>query len=115
MITSIALVIAMSASAQEPQPVIYAAGASAPVEFSLRMRDREGGRLTPIFSHYRPDIALEGAARVSCTVTVPQDGGLKPGFTDTIRMTCPMPLTEGQRFEAFELGRPVGVGVVKGR
>lgn len=110
---TLCLLVASPALAQSDQtPRVYAAGSAVPVEFSLQERSRQGGRTTPFFRDYRPDIAFDGGARVTCVVSVPGGGGVEPGTTRQIDLTCPTVVQEGQRFEAFERRRPIGTGVV---
>lgn len=85
----------------------YAAGQRVPIEFHLRKRDREGGRLTPFFTHYRPSIGSDRKA-AKCEFHVPGGGGVAPGETRRIEMICPFPTQMGASIEFFELNRPVG-------
>ncbi|MFN4295352.1 MAG: hypothetical protein ACK4FB_00795 [Brevundimonas sp.] len=90
----------------------YPAGQAATVDFSLQERSPRGGRTTSIYRTYRPNVSFDGGPRVECVVAVPGGGGVAPGTTRRITLTCPVPLREGQTFEAFERDRPVGTGVV---
>lgn len=90
----------------------YASGDLARAEFSLDERTREGGRITPFFTSYRPQLSVGGADRVTCRFVTKEEGGHRPGTTGEIGMTCPIALTEGQMFEAFERERPIGKGVI---
>lgn len=104
---------AAPAVAQEPEtPHRYAPEELIRAEFSLSERTREGGRITPFFTSYRPFVSIEGGARVICRFVVDTQGGHKPGTTGPIGMTCPIAVTEGQRFLAYERQRPIGSGVV---
>lgn len=109
----VALLLGSSvALAQEPQPDRYGVGETVRAEFSLSERSREGGRLTAFFTSYRPDISFEGGEVVTCRFETDAEGGHRPGTTGEIGMTCPVAVSEGQQFEAFERKRPVGSGVV---
>lgn len=94
----------------QPAPDLrsFPAGQRVPVEFELRERDREGGRLTPFFSHYSPSISQNPSKENSCEFHVPGKGGVRPGETRRIEMVCPFATREGASFEFFERGRPVG-------
>ena len=96
--------------AAEP-PQSYAAGQPIPVEFNLQERTREGGRTTPIYGDYRPNVYFDGGSRVECVVAVP-GGGVEPGTTRDITLTCPVAVHEGQGLSAFERDRPIGTGIV---
>lgn len=90
----------------------YAPETTARAEFELDERTRQGGRLTPFFSKYRPSVSVGGGARVQCWFYTEADGGHRPGTTGEIGMSCPVTLVAGQSFEAFERNRPIGRGVV---
>lgn len=114
MILAVSLVtLAAPGFAQEPvDPAAYAPSQAVRAEFTLEQRTREGGRLTPFYTNYRPDISFGGGPRVSCEFSTKQKGGHKPGTTGTIGMTCPVAVTAGQAFTAYENRRPIGTGVV---
>src|SRR3546814_2920717 len=53
--------------AQEPgNPAVYAPGEMARAEFTLDQRTDEGGRLTPFYTHYRPNFAFGGGKPMKC-------------------------------------------------
>ena len=107
------LFLSTSVFAQEPsQPDSYAVEELARAEFSLSERTREGGRSTPFYTSYRPQLSVGGGAETTCRFVVETEGGHKPGTTGEIGMTCPLALTEGQTFIAYERGRPIGNGVI---
>ncbi|GEM_PF-4876950 len=93
----------------------YAPGRPIHAELTLMERSREGGRHTPIFDHYRPTIAFDGAEPVVCEFFTDISGGHKPGTTGPVRLVCPVEASVGQNFTAHELGRKVGSGVVLAR
>lgn len=99
-------------AAPAPEPCDYAAGQRAPLELSLRARDREGGRTTPVFTHYRAALTSDRRSARTCDFRVPGGGGVAPGETRRIEVICQVPIREGETLEFFELGRPVGSGVV---
>lgn len=99
-------------AAPMPEPRNYAAGQRAPIELHLRTRDREGGRTTPIFTHYRPALTSERRTARTCVFHVPGGGGVQPGETRRIDVICQVPVREGETLDFFENGRPVGSGVV---
>lgn len=111
MIGSAFLAVALAAVPPETLHA-YAPGARVPALFALRERDREGGRTTPFFTHYRPNVSVEGGDPVLCVFHVERDGGHRPGETGEIFLVCPIALREGQRFEAFERRRPIGTGTI---
>jgi elongation factor Tu len=73
----------------------------------------EGGRHTPIFSGYRPQLFLR-TTDVTGTVMLPEGVEMAlpgDGVTMTVELP-PVPVDEGQRFAIREGGRTVGSGVV---
>lgn len=105
------LVALLSAADPQPEAPIYAAGQRVPIEFSLRVRDREGGRTTPLYTNYRPWISADRQSD-RCEFHVPGGGGVRPGETRQIEMVCPFATRAGDSIEFFEVGRPIGRGVV---
>ncbi len=93
----------------------YEPGELAAAEFSLDQRTREGGRLTPFFSKYRADVTVDGGKQVNCQFHTKAERGHLPGTTGEIGLICPVPLAEGQVFEAYERRRLIGRGVVLAR
>lgn len=106
------LITGISAAQAATDRTVYSAGQNIRAEFSLSERTSEGGRLTPFFTSYRPNVSFENGPTIVCRFVVNTEGGHKPGTTGEIGMTCPLPVTEGQRFMAFERKRPIGGGVV---
>lgn len=105
--------VSLPLCAQEPSVLhVYAPGDLVRAEFSLSERTREGGRLTPFYTNYRPRISVDGGPEVSCRFVVETEGGHKPGTSGEIGMTCPIAITEGQNFIAHEGSRPIGTGVI---
>lgn len=98
-----------------PAPVVHAAGQRVPVEFSLRTRDREGGRITPFYTNYRATISRDRNSKERCEFFVPGTGGVKPGETRRIEMVCSFSASVGRSIEFFENGRPIGHAVVLAR
>src|SRR3546814_3662253 len=83
---SIALVSLLAAAvpgfAQEPgNPAVYAPSEMARAEFTLDQRTDEGGRLTPFYTNYRPNIAFGGSKPMQCEFFTEQEGGNKHGRT----------------------------------
>lgn len=106
------LLTGISVAQAQTDRTVYTAGQNIRAEFSLSERTSEGGRLTPFFTSYRPNVSFENGASVVCRFVVNSEGGHKPGTTGEIGMTCPVPVNEGQRFKAYERKRLVGSGVV---
>ena len=78
------------------------------------LKKEEGGRHTPFFSNYRPQLYLR-TTDVTGTVNLPE--GVKmvmPGdnITMTIELIAPVALEEQMRFAIREGGKTVGAGVV---
>jgi elongation factor Tu len=73
----------------------------------------EGGRHTPFFTNYRPQLFFR-TADVTASVTLNGREMVMPG--DNAEVTCelihPMPIEEGLRFAFREGGKTVGAGVV---
>src|SRR3546814_6582221 len=84
-------------------------------EFTLDQRTDEGGRLTPFYTNYRPNIAFGGGQPMKCEFFTEQEGGHKPGTVGEIGMTCPATTSVGQAFTAYERKRLIGRGVKIGR
>src|SRR3546814_4224090 len=55
-------------------------------EFTLDQRTDEGGRLTPFYTNYRPNIAFGGGQPMKCEFFTEQEGGHKPGTVGEIGM-----------------------------
>merc|ERR1712157_189363 len=74
----------------------------------------EGGRHTPFFSSYRPQVFIR-TADVTGTVTLPEGTEtFMPGdnVNVTIELISPIAMAEGLRFALREGGRTVGAGIV---
>lgn len=74
----------------------------------------EGGRHTPFFSNYRPQLFCR-TADITGTIYLPEDVKMVlPGdhVTLTIELIAPLALNEGLNFAIREGGRTVGAGVV---
>src|SRR3546814_5327635 len=100
---SIALVSLLAAAvpgfAQEPgNPAVYAPSEMARAEFTLDQRTDEGGRLTPFYTNYRPNIAFGGSKPMKCESFTEQAAGPKSGTVGEIGMTCPVTLRVVQAF-----------------
>lgn len=70
----------------------------------------EGGRHTPFFSNYRPQVYMR-TADVTCNVVLPEGTEMvMPGDNATLKieLIAPVPLQEGLRFAIREGGRTVG-------
>ena len=107
------LAVAVPGFAQEPgNPAVYAPGEMARAEFTLDQRTDEGGRLTPFYTNYRPNIAFGGGKPMKCEFFTEQEGGHKPGTVGEIGMTCPATTSVGQAFTAYERKRLIGRGVI---
>lgn len=104
-----------SHAADEPPVSQYGPGELAPAEFELDERTRAGGRLTPFFSKYSPDLSFESEGTVRCQFHTQADGGHMPGTTGPIELICPTTLSAGQTFTAYERRREIGRGVVLAR
>jgi len=74
----------------------------------------EGGRHTPFFKNYRPQFYFR-TTDVTGDVFLPGDKEMvMPGdnVTLTVKLICPIAMSEGLRFAIREGGRTVGAGVV---
>jgi elongation factor Tu len=74
----------------------------------------EGGRHTPFFKNYRPQFYFR-TTDVTGDVFLPEDKEMvMPGdnVTLTVKLICPIAMSEGLRFAIREGGRTVGAGVV---
>lgn len=74
----------------------------------------EGGRHTPFFSNYRPQLFCR-TADITGIIHLPEDVKMVlPGdhVTLTIELIAPVALNEGLNFAIREGGRTVGAGVV---
>src|SRR3546814_4364101 len=61
---------------------------------------------------YRPNIAFGGSKPMKCEFFTEQEGGHKPGTVGEIGMTCPVTISVGQAFTAYERKRLIGRGVI---
>jgi elongation factor Tu len=105
---------------QAPRDHASAAGPVLPArtEFEGRffLLDRgQGGRRTPVFSHYRPVFRFDDAY-VAGTVTLPEGTEMMmPGgdwTTVTVQLAQPAPMEAGMHFSVHEDDRRVGTGQV---
>jgi elongation factor Tu len=74
----------------------------------------EGGRHTPFFTGYRPQIYI-GTTDVTAEVTLPQGVEMvMPGDTSkmTVKLIVPIAMEEGIRYAIREGGKTVGAGVI---
>lgn len=80
----------------------------------LLLKKEEGGRHTPIFSGYRPQVFL-GTTDVTGEVTLPEGTEMvMPGdnITVTVKLIKPVAMEVGQRFALREGGLTVGAGAI---
>lgn len=78
------------------------------------LTEKEGGRHTPFFNHYRPQFFFRTAdVTGSCTLP-PTSEMVMPGDNAslTVELYTPVPMAEGLRFALREGGKTVGAGVV---
>lgn len=79
----------------------------------------KGGRRTPIFSGYRPEVRLtrddDADAVLRCAVRFDEDGGVEPGSRVAASLACETPVEIGSDAPGFVLvegGREIGAGTV---
>lgn len=79
----------------------------------------DGGRRTPIYSGYRPEVHLtrddDARAPLRCAVRLDEDGGAEPGTRVAAALVCDAPVEIGSDAPGFVLvegGREVGSGTV---
>jgi len=79
----------------------------------------EGGRHTPVYSGYRPDVRFVGTdggtvATHPCALRFDAEGAVAPGSLVAARLACgrPVELEDGSAFVLVEGGREVGSGRV---
>lgn|GEM_PF-2461807 len=79
----------------------------------------EGGRHTPVYSGYRPDVRFVGTdggtvATHPCALRFDAEGAVAPGSLVAARLACrrPVELEDGSTFVLVEGGREVGSGRV---
>ncbi|PFH37844.1 putative elongation factor Tu [Besnoitia besnoiti] len=78
------------------------------------LKEEEGGRKKPFFSHYRPQAFIR-TGDMACTITLPETTEMAmPGdrVTCTVELLHPIALHEGLRFALREGGRTVASGIV---
>lgn len=79
----------------------------------------DGGRRTPVYSGYRPEVRLtrdaDAQALLRCAVRLDDDGGAEPGTRVAAALVCDEPVEIGSDAPGFVLvegGREVGSGTV---
>lgn len=79
----------------------------------------DGGRRTPVYSGYRPEVRLtrdaDAQAPLRCAVRLDEDGGAEPGTRVAAALVCDEPVEIGSDAPGFVLvegGREVGSGTV---
>ncbi|EPT29630.1 elongation factor Tu, putative [Toxoplasma gondii ME49] len=78
------------------------------------LKEEEGGRKKPFFSHYRPQAFIR-TGDMACTITLPETTEMAmPGdrVSCTVELLHPTALHEGLRFALREGGRTVASGIV---
>jgi elongation factor Tu len=80
----------------------------------LILKPEEGGRVKPFVTGYRPQCFIR-TADVAVDITLPDKMQMAmPGdhFTANMKLTFPLPITEGLRFALREGGKTVAAGVI---
>ena len=78
----------------------------------------DGGRRTPVYSGYRPDVRLtrdDATEPLRCALRFDEDGGVEPGSRAAASLACDRPVEIGSDAPGFVLiegGREVGSGTV---
>ncbi|PHJ18001.1 translation elongation factor tu [Cystoisospora suis] len=78
------------------------------------LKEEEGGRKKPFFSHYRPQAFIR-TGDMACTITLPENTEMAmPGdrVSCTVELLHPIALHEGLRFALREGGKTVASGLV---
>lgn len=78
------------------------------------LTDAEGGRKTPFFTKYKPQMFIR-TADFACSITLPETVKMAtPGDSvkATLKLEFPMPIKKGERFALREGGKTVAAGVI---
>ncbi|MFD6857688.1 hypothetical protein ACFWCF_10140 [Rhodococcus sp. NPDC060090] len=97
-------------------PITFTAGEEIPVDLSMRPSN-VGGRSTPFYSGYRPQVSFASADAITCTVKGPAHGEpFEPGTRSIVPFVCTVEVTVGSedvKVGVLEGGREVGTGTVR--
>lgn len=112
-----AFAVEVAEAAPDPR-ISFRVNAQVPIEFTLiDARKGEGGRLTPVFSHYSPRVVLEDGSELQCRLSIPApQRSVAPGETADATMSCSDVLVahrDGTRFEMWEGRKRVALGRVR--
>ncbi|MCK0090883.1 hypothetical protein MWU77_08820 [Rhodococcus sp. F64268] len=97
-------------------PVTFPAGEEILVDLSMKPSN-VGGRSSPFFSGYRPQVSFASADAITCTIKGPAHGEpFAPGTRSTVPIVCTAEVTvdsEDVEVGVLEGGREVGSGTVQ--